>query len=276
MNRTKKQHYLPQFYLRYFADETENLCVVDADSEKDYYIVKVRDAAQGRYYYDFAGDEEKQSLENFLGLLESYIAPEYEKIVAQAEIDIEMTDEQKILILNFVKLQFIRSDWIRKKIPHKILSEIFKPDHLANSDKLVHAYMIKEGMFLEAFDYLYNFSIRVLKCPKNVEIFTSSFPIFLHKASDLNVLLNEIQSGLQNKSPFLDANLFFPLTSNICLYIYNPMKENNLKDDNWYSVFVTCGISFADRKIYFKPQDFSKQVYSALKPLLNTNDFHLS
>ncbi|MHA0035362.1 DUF4238 domain-containing protein [Deinococcus sp. PESE-13] len=30
MNKVKKQHYLPQFYLRRFADESGRICVVDA------------------------------------------------------------------------------------------------------------------------------------------------------------------------------------------------------------------------------------------------------
>ena len=53
MDNTKKEHYVPQTYLRRFASDIEQIYVFDKFTQKSF-LASIRDVAQERYFYDFS------------------------------------------------------------------------------------------------------------------------------------------------------------------------------------------------------------------------------
>ncbi|MGD0519600.1 MAG: DUF4238 domain-containing protein [Thermoguttaceae bacterium] len=90
MKKTKKQHTVPQCYLRNFADSSGRLFAYDKKSDQ-VYVTKVRDAAQEAFFYDFPpeafpGHEiDVQVVEKFLSRLEADYSPCLADLIASAE-----------------------------------------------------------------------------------------------------------------------------------------------------------------------------------------------
>ena len=79
MQRTKKQHYVPQAALRRFSQDGEKVFVYDK-IKGEIRLANVRDVAQQRYFYDIPpeaippeleGTLDRQMVEHTLGALES-------------------------------------------------------------------------------------------------------------------------------------------------------------------------------------------------------------
>lgn len=268
MSKVKKQHYLPQFYLKNFADEKGKICVIDAKLDAPYIITNVRDVAQGKYYYDFLGDGDNQSLEKIFSLIESELAIKFKAILGRVEGNKPLTSEDKSEILKFLRLQFLRSDWMRNKIPANFVREHFKPEHLNKADKLLHAYIIWEGMFSEMLDYILNYEMKVLYTHPNLEIFTSSFPLFFSYQGSQEEIIERLQNLRHSSHPSIESNLFFPLTSRHAIYIYDPNTKNDFSEDSWFPSFVTSGLAWSGQKIYFRENVFSLKLYPMFKPIL--------
>lgn len=269
MTKVKKQHYLPQFYLKNFADHSGRICVVDAKLEAPYIITNVRDAAQGRYYYDFHGDGDNQSLEKMFSLLECQLATDFEVLLEHAENREPLTQQDKTTILRFLKLQFLRSDWMRGKIPKGFIEEYFKPEYADKADKLLHAYIISEGMFAESLDYISSYATKVLYAHPTLEIFTSSFPLFFDHQGGIEELTKKISAPRDSSNLFLNSNLFFPLSSVHSVYIYDSGRQLGFDEELWTPTFIATGISWAGERIYFRDHKNSLVLYPKLKPLLS-------
>lgn len=270
MPKVKKQHFLPQFYLRHFADSKGKICVVDKNNSAPYYRTRVEDVAQGRYFYDFHGDGEKQSLEKLFGIFEAEMSNRHKCLVEKSSSDYELSLEDKEFILAFFKLQFIRSDWLRDKIPQDFIIENFKPDYTDNADKLLHAYIINEGMFTEHFEYLREYGFKVFETGPHIEIFTSSFPFYFHSPGGVESILRKIVNTKQQDGLFIRSNMFFPLSSTKCLYIHDKSTFNDVDEDNWFSLFVPSGFSWSMERIYFRENSTSLELYPVLKRLLQS------
>lgn len=268
MKKTKKQHYLPQFYLKNFADNFGRICVVDANLDVPLINSRVQDVAQGRLYYDFYGDGDKQSLEKMFGIIESELSVEFGNLLQCASEGVALSLENKRAVVRFLKLQFLRSDWMRDKIPQEFINEYFKPEYVDKADKLIHAYIISESMFTEMLDYLYDYDMEVLDVNGSLEIFTSSFPLFFNYTDDLQTLLVRLANGNAENFPSLHSNLFFPLSSRYAIHIFDPQKPKGFEENEWISSFITSGISWANGRIYFRPHPNSLEVYPVLKPVL--------
>jgi Protein of unknown function (DUF4238) len=80
MSRVKKQHYVPQLYLKHFTYDGTHVCVFDKFTQEKRYAA-TRDIAEENYFYDPSVSEatdqdeeseaESQSVENLLGTFES-------------------------------------------------------------------------------------------------------------------------------------------------------------------------------------------------------------
>lgn len=269
MNKVKKQHYLPQFYLRNFADASGRIYIVDAALDAPYIISRVTDVAQGRYYYDFYGDGGNQSLEKLFGLFESHLAPKFSNILEKARKNESLVDVDKMAILDFLKMQFIRSDWMRDKIPREFIEENFKDEYKDKADKLLHAYVISKGLFTEALYYISSYEMVALTLQNNLELFTSSFPMFFHNDGDVRSLMGKLRAMALDRDMSIDSNLFFPLSSEYAIYIYKSRSPLGFEQDRWFSSFLTSGLAWSRQRIYFRGSPSSLQLYSILKPALN-------
>ncbi|GAA5441078.1 hypothetical protein Dcae01_02611 [Deinococcus caeni] len=247
--------------------------MVDRNLPKDFYTTRVQDVAQERYYYDFLGDNGNQYLERLFSLIEGDLSQKYRNLLNSVHDGYILSHDEKQVIISFLKLQLIRSDWMRNKIPDAIVDNLFKEDYVPEGKRLLHAYIIHEGTFAEQLDYLINYQFKVFKADQNLGLFTSSFPCYFHHVGDLDDLLELILSNRRNSRDdlFMNMDAFFPLSSDFCIYIQKLARFSEIDDQNWYSHFVTSGISWASDKIFFKETKFSTQLYPALKPIIKSS-----
>jgi hypothetical protein len=112
MQKTKKQHYVPQFYLRRFAAENGELFVFDKFTGKVFQS-NVKDVAQERYFYDFpediAGkDIDVQWVEKTLASMESKFSAVISQLLATKSKKI-ISRRQKQALSLFVPIQSLRT-----------------------------------------------------------------------------------------------------------------------------------------------------------------------
>lgn len=269
MSKVKKQHYLPRFYLKNFADENGRLCVVDSTVDTPLYRSRIQDIAQGRYYYDFLGDGDNQTLEGYFGKMEDLLAPYFAEVLELASIGLSLSERHKFAIYKFIELQFLRSDWMRQHISQDLILKNFKPDYIQHGEGLIHAYIIKEKIMVELLEYIVDYEFLVLTSEIEDSLFTSSFPIFFNNEGDILELIAKLVGFKEHSVGTLDSNLFFPISSNYCVYIYDRTKPTEIRQDKWFSSFVTSGFSWSNKRIYFRETATTTQLYPMMKPLLN-------
>ena len=103
----KRQHYVPQFYLKAFsADDSEpyNLFCYDM-TEKSLFRSSTRNIAQSSNFYDLS---EEQALENLFEDMEREFAKVHEKIIQSKRISTLSRDE-KYVMAHFLSHQYIRT-----------------------------------------------------------------------------------------------------------------------------------------------------------------------
>lgn len=75
MSNVKNQHYVPQFYLKYFTNPQEKLCTFDKIEKKRLLFTNVKNLACEKYFYDFpqqSGIKElQQPMEKWFSELET-------------------------------------------------------------------------------------------------------------------------------------------------------------------------------------------------------------
>lgn len=91
---TKKQHYVPRFYLKYFADSNGRLHVFNRDEDK-FYPSNVGDICSKRYLYEVERSRaidtdasrfiRPNKIENDLSRIESYVSESYKTFIACCE-----------------------------------------------------------------------------------------------------------------------------------------------------------------------------------------------
>lgn len=150
MNRPKHQHWVPQFYLRYFAtlesrdsDQAQVWIFSKDDTDGDEVLTNVRNICGKRYLYSPIGDSGERSwhLEKKLENLETTIGVIWPSI-AEDFIDLGDTNIRKMLSL-FVAAMHLRNPETRKAIEciHRELIELYegvptKPDGTPDVDTI--------------------------------------------------------------------------------------------------------------------------------------------
>ena len=114
--KTKKQHYVPQNYLRRFVDANNKLFVFDKIQEKTY-SASVGDVAQERYFYDIpvealvpgSTDEyfDPQMMEKEFARIEGHFRIEVDALLNNTHRGI--TQQQRSTIAFFIMIQMIRT-----------------------------------------------------------------------------------------------------------------------------------------------------------------------
>ncbi|WP_257462464.1 DUF4238 domain-containing protein [Archangium lipolyticum] len=101
-----KHHYVPQFYLRHFANNRDQVRVVERTSPGRTYICPVRDVASERYFYKLeTGSGASLELEKTLSEIESASRAALEGLIAQP---FPPSAETREIIGFFVGLQWLR------------------------------------------------------------------------------------------------------------------------------------------------------------------------
>jgi hypothetical protein len=115
MSEPKLHHYVPQFYLRRFCDESARLWAWDRDNDRVFHTTPRSVAAEkGFYYLDLYAEEDPLAMEKQFAYLESDSARITDQWVEMIRAEERMTrlpipDQNRKLVSQFLALQFIRT-----------------------------------------------------------------------------------------------------------------------------------------------------------------------
>lgn len=105
--RTKNQHYVPQFLLRRFADKSERVHVYDKHSRKSF-VSSTRNVASENYFYDLKVGNTEIALEPVMTEIENAALSALNSIADSGSID-KLTDDCKANIAFFMGTQMVRT-----------------------------------------------------------------------------------------------------------------------------------------------------------------------
>jgi hypothetical protein len=113
MSTVKKQHVVPQFYLKHFSMGNDQVCVYDKITKKKF-VANVKEVANERYFYDFDGVDDpviKQLIEKSFSEFEAMVAPALNSLISRVE-DKKFkgfSTEERLLFAEFIYYQMIRT-----------------------------------------------------------------------------------------------------------------------------------------------------------------------
>jgi len=137
---TKKQHYVPVFYLKKFVNSKGKLEILDCERLKIVSPRVPKSICRQKFFYSIDGkyDEISQIIESECQKIEDNIAKNYDPICEKIRGDSHIDDSDKLLLSTFMSLQYLRGLSMRKQIK-RMDSEMVK--HLTKlrfSSKYAH------------------------------------------------------------------------------------------------------------------------------------------
>lgn len=123
MSRVKRQHFVPQFYLRAFSinGQEQKVHVFDKPNRKQF-VSNIEQVASRRHFYDVQEVDraagEAQAIEKMFSKLEGDTAPLVAELIesAQTARSLELDSANQAQLAAFLAFQFLRSDEARRKI----------------------------------------------------------------------------------------------------------------------------------------------------------------
>lgn len=175
--KVKKQHYVPQFYLRLYAESQDRLYVFDKHTERSF-RANVRDIASTSYFYDFHPDienafqeqvrqgkldnvdpqilehaQDPQLVEHALAEFEQAVAPVLDQAVASIRATGTITGEQKEVIAEFLAMQLLRTPEFRSlfiELAETVWNEILERDFNLAANNLKVEFDEKQASLMHA------------------------------------------------------------------------------------------------------------------------------
>lgn len=145
--RTKNQHYVPQFYLRHFSADKKMVYVFDKPNGRSF-PRKIASVASTDYFYEIDPKRLKpgappQLIEKGLAELEGHYSKDLTDFLASADQRRLITDDHKAFLASFVALQETRTNEFRTKYQQAMVGmlESVKPffEHASNKQELTDA-----------------------------------------------------------------------------------------------------------------------------------------
>jgi len=109
MSKVKREHYVPQSYLRGFTENGRQLLVFDKSTQEPFYT-SVSKIASERYFYDLS---ESQELERAFANLDGDYPHWRDSIIKTVENGERITLEYQAKLAFFVAMQIRRTRWFR-------------------------------------------------------------------------------------------------------------------------------------------------------------------
>ncbi len=145
MSVVKQQHYVPQFYLKNFANEKEQIWVYDKVTDKSFQT-HIKNVAGERYFYDVPSLDQrtgvKQSVEKLLSHVEDKMSEVLNTLLQKLATNnfIRLHDDQRNFLSIFMVVQMLRSK------EHRVMQE-----HSARSMSRFLKKRLTDQQIIEAF-----------------------------------------------------------------------------------------------------------------------------
>lgn len=230
--KTKKQHYVPRFYLKGFCiNGTEDqLFLYDKESMK-FTKTNIMNVAHENFFYDIT---EEQIIEKTLSLFESRFNIALKKVIEKESLD-ELTNEDKDVLAKFIAVQYLRTKEVRvdlKQTAEAVLNLVGKsniPNFKEGDVEVVESSLT--GVHLKIIFESFNYFSELFKDKKwilnvnnsSTPYWTSDNPCAVH--NDLEPEPFRSNLGIDSKG----FQLYFPLSSKLLLVLIDKkMKVSDL------------------------------------------------
>ncbi|HEC41064.1 MAG TPA: DUF4238 domain-containing protein, partial [bacterium] len=283
----KKQHYVPQFYLKNFAiHKKSGECSIRCYSKElnKSYNSNITQVAMERYFYD---EEDPPEIENYFLHLEGLHSKVYNKIIHNHSIK-QLTMYDKFMMAHYIMTQNERTRSARIRNaqmtellykygrhgidlpPYESLDEEYKKWLLESRATIGQINIMFNPIEMEdgTVHYPYDVVIKMAKLgwvlledKLKREFFTSDHPVYVHNPpiEDKNVIRGYGMSSYTAES----VEIFFPLTPRLCLLLFDKVNSDykniglirqvNQGELDWINTQV---IAMAHRTIFTKKNDF--------------------
>lgn len=270
MEKKKRQHYVPRFYLNRFLSRNDVIAVFDKKRGVSF-TTSVENVALEKYFYDFNStidNEELQFLENNLAEMEADYANLLEEILRSIKNTRRFDKESQPLFSLYLVIQFLRTREYREKEAQLRAAMI----ETINQKLMPDGYTFKFGYddeakmhFISMFDpekifamieQLLNKTWIVWKNKTTQPFYTSDHPA---------CVISEFTNAAGFATP--GAEILLPLSSNYLLDIcdHNHFQDRkrfdckalNLRDADQVDYYNSAQVDWSTRQIYCATNDFS-------------------
>lgn len=231
--RVKKQHFVPQFYLRHFANDKEMFFAFDKPEGKTF-PTSVYDVASTNYFYDLDPRRLRpgasvQIVETELAKIEGMFSECLREVLGSVAAGSPLTPEQKEDLSYVVAMQFIRTQEFREtyeegmnKLMRSVLPRLMK-DRIPEGDmKSYEVSLDKEALKVDHADCMFgpmhekvaavlrSHIWYVIRAPEGSVFYTSDAPVV--KMAHVS---HPLLPGIALMSPGIE--MVFPLSSRYVL-----------------------------------------------------------
>lgn len=230
-NKTKKQHYVPRFYLKNFSNKNKEEYFIhcyDIDNNKTY-PANIKNIAEEKYFYKI-GDE---TFEEFFQKTEEWASPIINNLSKNGKIKpLNIIKNRKRLSL-FLSVQFLRTKEMREDLLESFskISTHLQKHNLSNEMELLVEQIdeknIKHNQMgfiahasLEMIDDLLYKKWVVLKNKTEVDFLTSDNPVVLYNPHGFLGVASEY------------IHIFYPINPKLCLCLLDPLNYSNFGEYN--------------------------------------------
>lgn len=258
---TRKQHYVPQFYLQNFKDNEGKLCVY-SKKEKKFYKSSPRDICHKRYLYETEWKEPSNEigqfilfnhLEKLMSERESKYAPVIYKIINICQ-DLRNSDclvcnkQEKEILYSFVANLYCRNKWYLE-----LIDKWVKLDNVVNDKELQVYREIVESIGLGDFEAYIQASLKKL-CVDD-EFTGGSANHFKQQLMLMEYCI-------------LETDLYSFITADCPFVCSLSMDENNLFKSIFIPIHPKCGILFFEPKIHKDLHEYKNRIYPVDKEVV--------
>jgi len=266
--KIKLEHYVPQFYLRFFSikNNRKTICCFDKRNSSKF-ISNIRNIACEKYFYDFP--KGNQTIEKQLAKIESIFKFAYIKLVILKDV-YKLNWSERVSIANFVAIQEFRTretreflrDLVRQataKLSKYPLSEEFKKQleeiNTAEYPKKFQIRMLKNTK--EFSDIILSMKWILIENKTKMLFWTSDHPINRYNPIEVPAPLGNL--GLLSRG----IQIFFPLTPRLSLCLCDLVEyftyPEKMRADNIDNIMFQNHLQMrsATRFIFSQDDDFS-------------------
>lgn len=265
-NPVKVQHFVPQFYLKQFADSDGWLEVLDVKAKRMCKRRPYQGLGYEHYYYakeTGVPDELSQQIEEWLKPTEDILAKALPRIT-HAILENQHIEEDKYILSVLMSMLWLRTPGMRSDIERtekqmadqmKRFSGSGEIEHITSADNITHLQFMVESMgfggpgFANCF---YGMKWKAYIANGNEVFITSDSPV-VEKFPPPTSFYG---------TPFICRNKYFALTPNNCLELSEPMGSTKVKrktlsaaDDDKVKTLNMMLVSGADNYSYSGTKD---------------------
>lgn len=267
MAENKRQHFVPQFYLKNFSDDEMHIYAYNLERKKTF-NTQIRTSCQKDYFY--GKDLEVEAL---LSELESIQKKILDEVISTKNVDVSSSEKHGIL-LSFLLMQKLRTQ-AAKTDSNLFLNHFFdqyiKPMMKINKDFEKYSNEYIQGLKIDSPDFFYKTGIPmalesffaimdlqpiIIGINSEKEFLTSDHPVVFNNYVDFKEypLLSLVSPGLQ---------IVCPLTNKLMLFLFDnnmyTLKKNSISGEDIDS-FNELQIMNCSENVFFKDKNTQEYV----------------